>query len=123
MKRRIWWAWFLGVTVTGCVAPYVPLPPAPVPPAPVPVDPVDPGVPRSKIASWEAVQKVVKGMTADDAHKALGVPWLLDTPQDEPGESVREYATAGPNGEPQYLDLRIAGGVVVGRSRLPRVGK
>jgi len=78
--RRIWWAWFLGVTLVGCVAPIPVLDPTDPTPGPVNPGPIDPG-PVTPPAGGEgtitlaAYDLIPDGAAETEVYGTLGKPF------------------------------------------------
>lgn len=122
MKNRLWWAWCLGVTLSGCARLDI-IEPVPPGPEPSPVDPVpgpvDPSTPKPA-APWDAVVKIVKGLTVAEVRTILGVDPAYSSVDTGNAAVVSDYRIVDDQGRKQYLSVTFKAGVVDSRIRIPR---
>lgn len=105
MKPRLWWAWLLGVTLSGC-ATYAPVaPPAapppvvapPTPPPPVLPPPVVP--PDAPLPVAEYVARLAVGSTEAEAAEVFGRPPDNVSPASGPAPLVHRWYVSASDGK------------------------
>lgn len=98
--------------------------PVPPGPGPSPVDPVvpgpvDPATPKP-FAPWDAVVKIVKGLTVAEVRAILGVDPAYSSVDTGNAAVVSDYRIVDDTGRKQYLSVTFKAGVVDSRIRIPR---
>lgn len=93
MRPRLWWAWSLGVVLSGCV--YAPVPGAPSEPPPVVQPPVDPPPvvtpPEAPVPVTELVARLAVGSTPAEADEVFGRPPDNIAPAFGPAPETRRW--------------------------------
>lgn len=114
MRHRIWWAWLLGVTLSGCGSVWTPvLPPAPPPVVQPPVDPPPPVTPPdAPVPVTELVARLAAGSTVAEAEQVFGRPADNVAPASGPAPEVRRWYVVAPDGK-WAIHVVMRGGKVV----------
>lgn len=95
MRPRLWWAWCLGVTLSGCGTVWAPVLPPVEPPPPVVQPPVDPPPPvtppDAPVPVAELVARLAAGSTVAEAEQVFGRPADNVAPAFGPAPETRRW--------------------------------